>query len=323
MPFEQQKHIDYVVEQDSHLSYEYWLSEHLRMNGIYWGVTALVTMDSLDRLPRTKVVDYVMSCWDEKYGGFGSFPGHDAHILLTLSALQLLRIYDDDMPSLGAEKRRRLVDFVTSLQLPNGSFQGDRFGEIDNRFSYTALSSLSILGELTDSVVDPAVEFIMRCRNFDGAFGLVPGSESHASQVFTCVGALAITDRLHLLDNDSKLLAWLSDRQVLPSGGFNGRPEKLPDVCYSWWVLSSLAIFNKKHWVDLPLLEQFILSCQDDVAGGFSDRPDNQTDVYHTCFAIAGLSLIDHKKYKVKEIDPVYCMPVETTKKFKKWRDRS
>ena len=31
---------------------------------------------------------------------------------------------------------------------------------------------------------------------------------------------------------------------------FPGRPEKLPDVCYSWWVLSSLKIIGKLHWID-------------------------------------------------------------------------
>ena len=29
-----------------------------------------------------------------------------------------------------------------------------------------------------------------------------------------------------------------------------GRPEKLPDVCYSWWVLASLKIIGKLHWID-------------------------------------------------------------------------
>lgn len=46
--------------------------------------------------------------------------------------------------------------------------------------------------------------------------------------VFCCVGALAITGSLHLIDKD--LLGWwLCERQV-KSGGLNGRPEKLPDV---------------------------------------------------------------------------------------------
>ena len=28
-----------------------------------------------------------------------------------------------------------------------------------------------------------------------------------------------------------------------------GRPEKLPDVCYSWWVLASLKIIGRIHWI--------------------------------------------------------------------------
>jgi len=31
---------------------------------------------------------------------------------------------------------------------------------------------------------------------------------------------------------------------------FAGRPEKLPDVCYSWWVLASLKIIGRLHWID-------------------------------------------------------------------------
>lgn len=53
---------------------------------------------------------------------------------------------------------------------------------------------------------------------------------------------------LHLIDAD-QLSWWLCERQ-LPSGGLNGRPEKLPDVCYSWWVLSALTILGRLHWVN-------------------------------------------------------------------------
>ncbi|CAI5756198.1 unnamed protein product [Candida verbasci] len=319
--FVEDKHIQYVIEQESHRTFEYWLSEHLRMNGLYWGVTALITMKSLDEnLNRQDVIDYILSCWDSKNGAFGSFPKHDAHILSTLSALQVLKIYDLELKMLSIQQKSSLVTFIKNLQLPNGSFQGDKFGEVDTRFVYTAISALSLLDELTPKIAQSASNFIMECFNFDGGFGLSPGAESHAAQVFVCVGTLAILDKLDLIRNETKLVNWLSERQVLPSGGFNGRPEKLPDVCYSWWVLSSLSILNKKHWVDLNKLEQFILSCQDLKEGGLSDRPDNQTDVYHTCFGITGLSLIDHKKYDFIEIDPVYCMPSEITKNFKKWK---
>lgn len=108
--------------------------------------------------------------------------------------------------------------------------------------------------------VPKAVQHVHSCANFDGGFGTGPGAESHAGQVFTCVGALAIADRLDLVEID-KLGAWLSERQ-LPNGGLNGRPEKLEDVCYSWWVVSSLAMIGRLHWIDGGKLADFILKCQ-------------------------------------------------------------
>lgn len=98
------------------------------------------------------------------------------------------------------------------------------------------------------------------CANFDGGYGVSPGAESHAGQCFTCVGALAIAGRIDLVDKD-RLGGWLSERQ-LENGGLNGRPEKLEDVCYSWWVLSSLAMIDRLHWIDGKKLAAFILKCQ-------------------------------------------------------------
>ena len=99
-------------------------------------------------------------------------------------------------------------------------------------------------------------------------------------------------------------------------GGFNGRPEKLPDVCYSWWVLSSVHAITKKKIVDEKSLEKYILNCQDEEEGGFGDRPRNGTDVFHTFFAISALSLIDHKKYDLAEIDPIYAIPTYIVNKY-------
>jgi geranylgeranyl transferase type-2 subunit beta len=108
--------------------------------------------------------------------------------------------------------------------------------------------------------VSKAVAYVQACANFDGGYGVQPGAETHAGQIFACVGALAIAGRLDLVDKD-RLAGWLSERQ-LPNGGMNGRPEKLEDVCYSWWVLSSLAMIDRLHWIDGTKLTQFILRCQ-------------------------------------------------------------
>lgn len=107
------------------------------------------------------------------------------------------------------------------------------------------------------------------------------------------------------MDRDT-LAWWLCERQ-LPSGGLNGRPEKLPDVCYSWWVLSSLTILGRLHWIDGNALKTFILACQDTETGGFADRPGDVADPYHTLFGIAALSLLGHDS--VQKVNPTYCMP--------------
>ena len=108
--------------------------------------------------------------------------------------------------------------------------------------------------------VEKSVDHIQACANFDGGFGARPGAETHAAQVYPCLGALSIAGRLDIVDKD-RLGGWLSERQ-LPNGGLNGRPEKLEDVCYSWWVLSSLTIIGKLHWIDADKLTRFILRCQ-------------------------------------------------------------
>ena len=47
-----------------------------------------------------------------------------------------------------------------------------------------------------------ARDFILSCKNIDGAFGGVPAAESHAAYVFTAVGTLKILGETDLLDRD-------------------------------------------------------------------------------------------------------------------------
>lgn len=149
--------------------------------------------------------------------------------------------------------------------------------------------------------VDKAVEYVVSCANFDGGYGVSPGAESHSGQIFACLGALSIAKRIDVVNID-KLGRWLSERQV-ECGGLNGRPEKVEDVCYSWWVATSLAMIGRLHWIDGEKLTSFILKCQDTEEGGFADRPGDMVDVFHTCFGMAGLSLLGF--HGVEEVDPI------------------
>ncbi|XP_048555526.1 geranylgeranyl transferase type-2 subunit beta 1 isoform X1 [Triticum urartu] len=289
-------------------SFESLVMEHLRASGAYWGLTTLDLLHKLHAVDAAEVVDWIMSCYHPESGGFGGNVGHDPHVLYTLSAVQVLCLFDR-LDVLDADK---IADYITGLQNEDGSFSGDIWGEVDTRFSYISICTLSLLHRLHKINVDKAVEYIVSCKNLDGGFGAMPGGESHAGQIFCCVGALAITGSLHHIDRD--LLGWWLCERQCRDGGLNGRPEKLADVCYSWWVLSSLIIIDRVHWIDKEKLAKFILNCQDKENGGISDRPDNAVDIYHTYFGVAGLSLMEYPG--VKPMDPAYALPLDVVNRI-------
>ncbi|XP_068221462.1 geranylgeranyl transferase type-2 subunit beta [Palaemon carinicauda] len=297
-----QKHADYIIGYSKKKEdYEYTMTEHFRMSGIYWGISAVDLLDQLGKMDSTEIVTFVKKCHDPTTGGFAPSIGHDAHLLYTLSAIQILSILDA-MEEVDVEA---VVEFIVGLQNEDGSFCGDMWGEVDTRFSFCAVASLALLRRLDAVNIDKAIEFVMKCQNVDGGFGTRPGSESHAGQIYCCLGFLSITGQLHRVNGD--LLGWWLCERQLPSGGLNGRPEKLPDVCYSWWVLASLTMLGRLHWINANKMRVFIMATQDPETGGFTDRPGDMVDLYHTLFGLAGLSLLGESG--LKQINPVFCMP--------------
>jgi geranylgeranyl transferase type-2 subunit beta len=81
-------------------------------------------------------------------------------LLYTLSALQILLLCDE----LDRVDIAKITQYVASLQQPDGSFVGDKWGEVDTRFSYCGLYCLVILGTLHSGVIniEKAVGFVER-----------------------------------------------------------------------------------------------------------------------------------------------------------------
>ncbi|CAK9059133.1 unnamed protein product [Durusdinium trenchii] len=302
-----EKHNHYLRHlDDDKESLEYMMTEHLRMGGVYWAVSAMSLLRQLDdEQRRDDIIEWILRCRDPKTsGGFGPNVGHDADLVATHYALLVLCMFDalERLPHRGG-----VVAFIAGLQQADGSFASDAWGEVDVRFAYCALSSLTILDALDQIDVDACVDWILRCMNYEGSFGPVPRAESHAAYVFCAVQALALVDALEAVDVD-RLGWWLCERQT-PSGGFNGRPEKAPDVCYSWWILSALVTLDRAHWIDMEKLADFIALAQDQEDGGIADRPGDVPDVFHTFFGLAGLSLM--RKADLAPIHCVYALPLE------------
>lgn len=101
-------HVKYIQSLDTRKDeYDYWLTEHLRLNGVYWGLVALHLLGHPDALPRSETIDFVLSCQHDS-GGFGAAPGHDAHMLYTVSAVQILAMVDafDELEERGRGKAK-------------------------------------------------------------------------------------------------------------------------------------------------------------------------------------------------------------------------
>ena len=309
-----EKHLTYLTTLDKtrdKYSIGFFTNEHLKVSALFWGVGALNLINSIDKHDTEKTVKFLSECYNPD-GGYGGSAKQDSHITSTHYALlTLIQLNRLDSALIHKEQ---ISKYIKSLQNKDGSFKGDTYAETDSRFSYNAVSILKILGYNPEDIIDlpKATEYVLSCQNFDGGFGSIPGAESHGAYCFCCIGFLSVTGQLNLLDK-VQTGKWLAERQT-HLGGFNGRPEKLPDVCYSWWVLSSMFMIGTESFFDKDLLIKFILECQDDELGGIGDRPGNCHDVFHTFFGFCGLSLLGYGNLKM--IDPTYAIPKDDVNKL-------
>jgi geranylgeranyl transferase type-2 subunit beta len=73
---------------------EHVATEHFWLSGMYWGLSALALMGRLSELDEGAVTAWVASCYRPAAGAYGASPRNDPHLLPTLSALQILAMYD-------------------------------------------------------------------------------------------------------------------------------------------------------------------------------------------------------------------------------------
>lgn len=75
--------------------YEYILMSHLRTSVLYWSLTAqsLLCSDKELNVTQEEALNFLQSVYRPECGGFAGDSGaHDAHLLFTLSALQIFQI---------------------------------------------------------------------------------------------------------------------------------------------------------------------------------------------------------------------------------------
>ncbi|SPO29651.1 related to Type I protein geranylgeranyltransferase beta subunit [Ustilago trichophora] len=198
----------------------------------------------------------------------------------------------------------------------------------DPRFTYCAIAICSMLGEWDCIKVEKAREYLEACQRYDGGFGASEAHESHSGMTYCCVAGLHVLPPASEPKWNRKLdaLSWLAHRQVAPSisdssdkiqegkrgktetndhssedsdedeepeltGGFQGRPSKLPpDVCYSFWNGAALELLSQHRLIDSKADAAYVLSAQSRV-GGIAKIPGDHPDLLHTYLGLASLAL--------------------------------
>lgn len=289
---------------------------------VYWITHSLALLDQQRYLEsvRDDVIEFMNECAHER-GGYGGGPGQIAHLANTYAAVNaLITLGSED--ALESIDRSQILRFFHRMKQPEGCFIMHDDGECDSRATYCAISVLRCLNIQDPILLDKCGDWIVSCQSYDGGFGSLPGAESHGGYTFCCVASLCLLNELHRIDIDA-LARWLTNRQLSEEGGFNGRPNKLVDSCYSFWqgaifplihealkkqlpeeLIPTLQRTRSKtnlnsqlldEWMfDSERIQRYILgSCQSD-GGMLKDKPGVEPDFYHTCYSLAGLSISQH-----------------------------
>eukprot|EP01105_Mastigella_eilhardi_P020118 TRINITY_DN4774_c0_g1_i1.p1 TRINITY_DN4774_c0_g1~~TRINITY_DN4774_c0_g1_i1.p1 ORF type:complete len:354 (-),score=72.53 TRINITY_DN4774_c0_g1_i1:70-1131(-) len=319
---EREKHVRFLRRCVNLLPSEYTQQDNNHLTLLYFVVGALDLLGELDCVTRPAgtadtpehrekmretIVDYVYRLQilptvdgnTQNCGFVGSPAQYEIHpqfhqckyvisnVAMTYVALCLLVLLRDDFSRINVPA---ILKGLRALQQPDGSFSAvcvPGGGECDVRFVYCACVISHFLNDWSGIDKEKAINFIISTQTYDGAFGQRPHQESHGGSTYCALASLALLGELHRIPRMDDLVAWLVDRQL---SGFQGRANKPPDTCYSWWVGASLTLLGKYNLIDFSAVEGFNLSCQASI-GGFSKVPDVFPDVLHTYYSLCGLSL--------------------------------
>lgn len=216
---------------------------------------------------------------------------------MTYTALASLLILGDDLSRID---KRAIVEGLKELQLPNGSFMAVLDSESDMRFVYCAAATCYMIQDWSGMDIEKAVDFILRSwvsinlgkcvqikyrinfnfQSYEGAFAQTPGNEAHGGSTFCAIASLHLLNILKDVLSKKQidtLRRWCVLKQ---STGFQGRPGKAPDTCYSFWIGATLKILDSYTFINMSENLQFMLLTQSDITGGFAKHPDSSPGGY-------------------------------------------
>ncbi|RKP29009.1 terpenoid cyclases/Protein prenyltransferase [Metschnikowia bicuspidata] len=286
------------------------------------------------------------------------------NLLATFFGLAILALLEEDFSA--KIDRHKIMRFVARCHVTAGSdcgsFRpvldafGEPFGESDLRLCYLAACIRTLVGydkfvsadRLFDIDIAALVAFVVDKVAVTGGMASAAYAEPHSGLTFCGVAALSLLNPETIFAAEPANTAWkdatvdwLVHRQYDVSslqpddehdpanvGGFNGRPNKLQDTCYSWWVMALMRLLRgaEPPLFDVPRATDYLLhSTQHAIMGGFGKHPRAFPDPLHSFLGIASLALVKQSSSvefdgmdALAEIDPELVI----TRKLRDFVDR-
>lgn len=292
---------------------EYWMSEHLRLSGIYWGFSALALMRRKDQksacadfegvdiasplldtrmtaLSRRGLIDYIISCRDPKTGAFGGSPGHDPQLHQSLSAVQVLIILDaldEVLPTTPSPDDDDAIpsNAPTDPDLPPpGHPSALPLPALDDATWHARCPRIP-----RNSPRGRLVDYIVRLQRADGSFMADAWGEVDTRFVYCAISMLALLGALDACDVDSAT-AWMLRCQNW-DGGFGVAPGSESHGAQVFCVVGALAITGGLPRVDRDRLAAWLAERQGP-DGGLNGRPEKKSDVCYSFWVVTCLRML-------------------------------
>jgi geranylgeranyl transferase type-1 subunit beta len=211
----------------------------------------------------------------------------------------------------------------------NEIYANESDDDCDLRFMYTAICIWYILSDDSPNMsadsainkldafidIEAATNYILSCISFDGSLGLTPGREGHGGSTFCGIASLYLMGVLDDVMQSPERSGWKDDlirwclmrQKYLPNendsniinngydendkaAGMQGRPNKLEDTCYSYWIGGTLHLLGAAHLLDGWALREYVLNCQSPY-GGFGKVAGAMPDLLHSFYSMAWLAI--------------------------------
>ncbi|KAK6842984.1 prenyltransferase and squalene oxidase [Apiospora arundinis] len=185
-----------------------------------------------------------------------------------------------------------MVRHIRKSQAYDGGFAESHMGESQAGYAYCAVAALSML-DLTAADADNSNHY------------LKAGIPDTAAMVRWLVSRQIVYTGSDESDSDeeeeedttpavptSEMASLNITGPVL--GGFNGRPNKLADTCYAWWVAGALQVLSsalpEAASLDRTSGRAFLLQKTQNAYGGFGKDAGAPPDLFHSYLGLAALA---------------------------------